>query len=639
MTNTASGAVAFTGVVAPEEASSRTYDVVIVGAGIAASIVASELTREQGVRVLIIEAGLGHVMTQEGYQGFVETFYSAINKDNNAPYPMNPNADMPRASVLKQLAPGETTDDAYWVQFGPYVSDSSYSRVLGGTTMHWEGKTIRMLRQDFKMKTTYGQGLDWPIGLDDLMPYYRRAESEIGVSGEVSSQRELGVEFEDGYVYPMHEMPPSYLDTVVAKDFDGMRVCLDDKKYELKLTTFPQGRNGIPNEAYRKWNGGKLFAPVGAVTFHQSEEGERCQGNTNCVPICPVQAKYDARKTLVKALASARVDVLTQAVASEVHFDTANGAVKEITVKIYQDRERADYRTFKVRGRVFILAANAVENARLLLESALRSNLKLNERIGQHLMDHPYLLAWGQMRQNGGVGRGPLVTSGISNLRNGSFRRKQAAFSVDIHNDGWGWADGSPVSKVMTAVDDLNKYGRALRQELVDAISRQLLLAFMVEMPPERTNCVTVDPAYPDALGNLRPKIKLNVPDYSMAGIEYARNFSRLMFQRIGAEDFTQYDRQDYGYRTYNGQGYEIRGGNHLAGTHIMGTSSADSVVDSYQKSWDHPNLYVIGAGSMPTIGTSNTTLSITALCLRTSEAIARELKQGPELRSGGQGQ
>ena len=625
-----SGSAEFTRLVAPEEASSRTYDVVIVGAGIAASIVANELSKEEGFRILIIEAGLGHAMSQDGYQRFLETFYSAIDKDNNAPYPKNPNADMPRSSLLKKLAPGETNSDAYWVQFGPYVSDSSYSRVLGGTTMHWEGKTIRMLRQDFEMKKLYGHGLDWPISLDVLMPYYRKAEHEIGVSGDVASQRALGAEFEDDYAYPMHEMPPSYLDEVVGKDFNGMKVRLDEEEYELNLSTFPQGRNGIPNQAYKRWNEGKLFEPVGAVTFHQSEEGERCQGNTNCVPLCPVQAKYDARKTLVKALRTGRVDVLTQAVASEVHFDKTNGTVKEITVKIYESREGDQYRPFKVRGKIFILAANAVENARLLLESAERSKLTLNPRIGQHLMDHPYLLCWALLRKNGGVGRGPLVTSGICNLRNGAFRSKQAAFAVDIHNDGWGWANGSPVSKLMTAVDDLNKYGRGLRQELVNQISRELLLAFMVEMPAERTNCVTVDPAYPDTLGNFRPKIKLDVPDYSMAGIEYARNVSRLVFQRIGAEDYTQYDPQNYGYRTYNGQGYEIRGGNHLAGTHIMGTSGEDSVVDSYQKSWEHPNLYLIGAGSMPTIGTSNTTLTITALCLRTSEAIIKDLKQSP---------
>ena len=53
-----------------------------------------------------------------------------------------------------------------------------------------------------------------------------------------------------------------------------------------------------------------------------------------------------------------------------------------------------------------------------------------------------------------------------------------------------------------------------------------------------------------------------------------------------------------------------------------MGSSKLNSVVNADQKSWDHDNLYLVGAGSMPTIGTSNTTLTLTALCFRTAEAI-----------------
>ncbi len=66
------------------------------------------------------------------------------------------------------------------------------------------------------------------------------------------------------------------------------------------------------------------------------------------------------------------------------------------------------------------------------------------------------------------------------------------------------------------------------------------------------------------------------------------------------------------------GQGYAIRGGNHLAGTHVMGTSPSNSVVDAAQRSWDHQNLYLVGGGTMPTIGTSNITLTMAALALKT---------------------
>ena len=51
----------------------------------------------------------------------------------------------------------------------------------------------------------------------------------------------------------------------------------------------------MPNPAY---DGGRGYIPVGAVSTHQIDQGDRCQGNINCVPLCPVQAKYNARKTL-----------------------------------------------------------------------------------------------------------------------------------------------------------------------------------------------------------------------------------------------------------------------------------------------------------------------------------------------------
>jgi choline dehydrogenase-like flavoprotein len=599
----------------------RKYDVVIVGAGISGAILAYELGR-QGKSVLILEAGAGGDRTLGGYQDYVDRFYSAAVKDNQSPYPDNPNVPMPRSTDVHKTPAGITDASGYLVQTGPYGTDTTYTRVMGGTTMHWEAKTPRMLPEDFQMRTLFGHAEDWPLTYQDLEPYYRLAEREIGVSADVSDQTYLGVTFPKGYVYPMRGIPLSYLDRMVDKGISGTKVTLDARDYPLRVRAFPQGRNAIPNLAY---DGGKGYVPVSAVSTEQSVTGERCQGNINCVPLCPVQARYNANKTLSKALQTGNVDLLAQSVASKIHVDSVSGRVSHIEFKTYHDSSPA-FTVGSAYGTLFVLSANAIENPRLLLASRLPET---NWLIGRNLMDHAYLLSWALMPQVCGTMRGTTCTGGIVELRGGSFRRQQAAFSVDIHNDGWGWAKGSPNSDLVQMVDIENKFGATLRRELADRITRQLLLAFMIEVLPSPSNRVAVDPRYTDALGNMRPVVYFTVPEYTMRGAAYAREFARTVFQRLGANDYTDYNPGDYGYVSHEGQGYSIRGGNHLAGTHVMGTSKAKSVVDLDQRSWEYKNLYLAGGGSLPTIGTANVTLTIAALCFRTARAMAAQLNNG----------
>ena len=611
-----------------ETASNKEYDVVIVGAGVAGAIVAKQLS-EQGKTVLIVEAGSGKDLTLEGYQSYVDHFHSAVGKDNNAPYPRNPNAPSPRSPDVSKLIPGQIDASAYLVQRGPLALDSTYTRATGGTTMHWEGKTPRMLPGDFKLRSTYGQGLDWPFDYDHLMPYYRIAERELGVSGNVEDQIKLGGVYKEDYVFPMKEMPPSYLDKTIKEKIDNSTVELDGETYTLDVLTFPQARNGIPNPDYYKgvddYREGDRFDPDGLTSVHPVEYGERCQGNANCVPICPVQAKYDARKTLGKAFNTERVDILPQAVASKIEINPENNRVTAVHFKCYQDKNSPKHETGIAKGKLFVLAANAVENARLLLSSNLPTT-KSSELIGRHLMDHPYVLCWGLMPEVTGTMRGPLCTSGIVAFRKGDFRHKQGAFAIDIHNDGWGWATGSPDTDVLDIIDNKNKYGKGLREELVSKISRQLLLACMCELPADPSNRVTIDPNYTDPLGNYRPVISFNISDYCKRTLAYARYICSLVFQRLGAEEYTHYDPSDYGYFTYEGEGYVFRGGNHYAGTHVMGTSPDNSVVDKHQRSWDHKNLYLVGAGSMPTIGSSNTTVTLSAMTFYSTEQMLKDL-------------
>ena len=69
---------------------------------------------------------------------------------------------------------------------------------------------------------------------------------------------------------------------------------------------------------------------------------------------------------------------------------------------------------------------------------------------------------------------------------------------------------------------------------------------------------------------------------------------------------------------TYGGAG-------HVMGTYRMGNDPKTSVVDGWQRSHDHPNLYLVGSGTFPTVGTANPTLTLSALALRTADDIVLE--------------
>jgi choline dehydrogenase-like flavoprotein len=590
------------------------YDVVIVGAGPVGAMLARYLGAD-GARVLVLEAGPAAGRTWAEYQGNVEQYRAAGFKVPNAPYYTPADAPSPNVLDIRKIDPGNSPDDTgYFVQDGPMPFGSDYLRSLGGTTMHWLGTCLRQVPADFEMASRYGHGVDWPISYDELIPWYAAAELELGVSANVEDQGYLGITFPEDYVFPMYRIPPSYLDQCVAGVIDGRPVALDGERYELLLSSTPQARNSMPNPAY---DNGAGYEPIGA--YGAPHEGLRCEGNSSCIPICPVQAKYNALKTWGQVTGD--VELRTQCVVSKVIHD-GPGPISALEYIAYSDGEPPQAPE-RVTADVFVLAGNAIENPKLLLASGVPNG---SDQIGRNLMDHPYVLAWALMPYDVGPFRGPSSTSGIEILRDGAFRSQRAAFRMEIVNWGWDFAAFAPYSDVETAVGN-GHFGTALRDTVRDRVSRQFHLGFLFEqLPDARHNCVYVDDSYVDPLGIPRPRIKYDIDDYTRAGMAAARQLWTQLFAYLGATDYTEYWPSDPGYLTYQGKPYSFHGAGHLVGTHRMGADPADSVVDVDQRCWEHENLYLIGCGSLPTIATSNPTLTMAALALRSIESIRDDL-------------
>lgn len=598
------------------------YDVVIVGGGFSGAILAHQAATVGQLNVLVLEAGTELARTYTGYQSQLRTFYDAFYKTPEAPWAYNPNAPEPDI-------PGVPTKGAeYFVERGiPY--GSTYARALGGTSLHWMGTCLRMLPEDFEFATRFGRGLDWPIGYDDLAPDYERAEWEIGVAGNVNDQEHLGVTFRDGYEYPMRRIPPSYSDQRLGDAVNGMTVELGGERRELLVRSTPSGRNSEPRGDYKPIGAvdhSRGFRPPGPGQGLARDIGERCQGNSSCVPICPVQAKYNALKTLSKAAATGRVTVVPRAVASRVLVEGRR--VTGIEYLHYRSPDSPAHTRAIARGRTYVLACHAVENAKLMLASGLQTP---NGLVGANLHDHPTLLTWGRAPEQVGAYRGPLSSSGIEDLRGGRFRSQHAAFRIEVGNDGWTWPTGAPDSTVSESLAE-GLIGAALRERLRDAIGRHVRFGSLIEQPPDPDNRVTIDPKLVDPLGLPRPVITYDVDTYVLEGMAAAASIARHVFAEAGIEDRTD-PAKAYAFKAeWGGETLVWAGAGHFAGTHCMGAGPEMSVVDSNQRSWRHDNLFLAGPGSMPCMGTSNPTLTVSALAFRTS----RELIANPEERAGG---
>ena len=636
-------------------------DVAIVGSGFAGALIANELS-QKGISVVILEAGPG---IPPNINDYMKRFFNASAKVPESPFPpelklkdtdakfRDPAKVAAGRPTVLTLGPDNWKDpeQAYLVQDGkrrPFTS--TYERVAGGTS-HWLGTSLRFVPADFTMKSSYGKNQsdfpfpDWPkdITSQTLSSCYGRAEAELGVSADVREQSFLGIHFPNGYSYPMPKIPPSLLDQRIGNALAQLSenetrfLGMEKPVTEVKVRSLPAARNSQPYRNRRA-----------------------CAGNTNCIPICPIQAKYDPTITLNEAT-NRGAKFIDHAVASEIIVEDER--VSQINFIKYTDEAGPKTGEGCVKAKIYVIAANAIETPRLLLMSKNKGRTSKgvansSDMVGRHLMDHPYYVAWALLPPSARSVfpyRGPLITSGIGDLCDGPFRAKRAAFRVDIGNEGWNYviAGGSfgadPHVTTIDFVNGMNSsglntqqfnqlgkdnvtlFGADLAHKLNDLISRQLRIGFLVEQTPDPNNRVTVSSTFKDGLGLPRPEISYDISDYTRQGIVAAFRMKNLIFNKLGARDFTVRAGGDpAGFdEVIDGKPVELTYGaaGHIMGTYRMGDNPKTSVVDSFQRSHDHNNLYLVGSGTFPTGGTANPTLTLSALALRTADNIIGRLK------------
>jgi len=544
------------------------FDVIVIGAGVAGALTAWKLA-EAKLKVLILEAGERGPERVE----LVGNYATASAKNPRSPY---------KGADGDKFAPSPESEKDYYEQSAsPDLFKSTYERRVGGSTWHWLGNVPRFIPNDFRMRTTYGVGVDWPITYDVLEPWYCKAEHAIGVSGDHEEWQNLLGAYRS-QSFPMSKIWASYSDTKVAETIEG----LEYEGLKIKILSTPQARNSQPYQG----------RPL-------------CAGNSTCVPICPILAKYDAT-VHVDLAESCGALLFEKSVVTKLVIDE-DRHIRKVIYKTWDNIELA------ATGKIVILAAHTIETPKILLMSCsdLAPNGAANSsnQVGRNLMDHLQGVGTALSREPLFPFRGPPTISGIDVFRDGEFRRLRSAFRMSLGNDGWGRVE-TPYDTIFKLVKDQGLFGDKLKERLSDLVTRQFRISYSTEMLPRDYNRVTLS-EQKDALGIPRPKLQMKLDDYNRLGFQKAWGVMRAIFTAMKADEIsTPTDPNKYS------------GAGHIMGTCRMGEDPASSVVDAECRSHDHPNLFIIGASVFPTGGTANPTLTVAALALRAVDTIKKQI-------------
>ena len=570
----------------------KQYDVVIVGSGAGGGMAAYALSKE-GLSVCLLEAGYMY------------------DPQKNITQLKNP-WESPRRGASTKLRPFGDFDASYYgwdIEGEPYTKASGTdwlwwrARMLGGRTNHWGRISLRFGPKDFKRKSIDGLGDDWPIGYEDIKPYYDKIDELIGIFGTNE-----GLENDpDGVFLPppkprLHELFIKRAAEQAQVKVIPSRLSILTKK--IKSTTDDRG----------------------ACFF--------CgQCNRNC---SMAKADFSSTNVLIyPALKTGKVDVVANAMAREV-LTNKEGLATGVS---YINKE--DMSEYQVSGKVVIVAAGACESSRLLLNSKSQRHpnglANSSGVVGKYLHDSTGAALGGYLPTL--FGRKRYNEDGVGGLHVYSpwwLDNKKLDFPRGYHIEYWGGM-GQPAYGFMGGIESFNGkylvngvkkeaggYGKSLKEDYRYFYGASVGMAGRGEAIPREDNYCEIDPNVVDKFGI--PVLKFNVKwsDYEVKQAKHMKETFKEIMHNMGAVitwGANDDEKNQYGLAKPG----EII---HEAGTVRMGSSAKNSALNSWNQAHDCKNLFVVDGGAFTSQADKNITWTILALSMRASDYIVRELKK-----------
>lgn len=263
-----------------------------------------------------------------------------------------------------------------------YNTDSSkiwvFDPNFGGSSNCWTACTPRFMPNDFKLKSTYNVGQDWPLSYDEIAHYYDEVEDIMDVAGPTDTP------FPKNSTYPL---PPHQLSTV-------------DKILQEKYGT------------------DYISQPTARASKSLSHRGQCC---TSAVcDLCPVDAKFTIENTLFDIYKDPRISL--QYGCQVIGLQTSTDHAKGVTY-LQDGNERV------VEAETVALGANAVFNAHILLNSGDN-----NENTGAGICEQVGRFARFYYDGLNNIGGSSIITANGYMMYDGEHRKKHAAAIIESFN-------------------------------------------------------------------------------------------------------------------------------------------------------------------------------------------------------------
>lgn len=589
------------------------YDVVIVGSGAGGGQTAYTLTME-GVKVLVLEAGRSFDVQSEA---------AMFQLPNQAPLRGVPTPD-------KQYGFHDCSIESGWEIPGePYTQASQQpehrfrwwrQRMVGGRTNHWGRISLRNGPYDFKPRSQWGAGFDWPISYEDVAPYYDKVEMLIGVFG-TNEGLENSPDSSRGVLQPA---PKLRVGELYAQKH-GRKVGAHIASIHRAVLTQPQDAGTLPARLHPG------NAKAQRILADHMRTRAPCFWATDCHRGCAIRANYDSQTVHLRpALATGNLDILPNAMVREV---TINKAGKATGVTFIDKTTGLEGHA---QGRVVVLAASSMESVRLLLNSTShlfpQGLANSSGKVGKYITDSvgsslgAHIPAFENMpiHNEDGAGGPHAYVPWTGHGRN---RRGELGFPGGYHLE---FNTGRQMPKLTTfnGIDSrtgsgTTLFGARLKEDARRFYGCQIGFGAQGTMMPNDGSFCELDPTLKDRWGIPVLRFHWKWTDFELNQVRHQQKHIRELLEAMGGKvpPFAEADVR----RSIRPGGSVI----HEVGGAIMGADAANSVTNRWGQTWDVKNVFVADGATFASTADKNSTLTILALAWRTADYLLNELKKG----------